>query len=96
MKITDYKTINTPEFSNLTAENFAARLKQANLTSKSDITNYVNKADFDNKLLSFNKRVNSNKTKHLLVENELKNYRHSIQVSSLVKITLIMMEHNFT
>ena len=96
MKITDYKMINTPEFSNLTAENFAARLKQANLTSKSDIANYVNKADFDNKLLSFNKRVNSNKTKHLLVENELKNYRHSIQVSSLVRITLIMMEHNFT
>ena len=28
-------------------------------------------ADFDNKLLSFNKRINSNKTKHVLVENEL-------------------------
>ena len=28
-------------------------------------------ANFDNKLLSFNKRINSNKTKHVLVENEL-------------------------
>ena len=32
------------------AENFAARLKQANLASKSDIANFVNKLDFDNKL----------------------------------------------
>ena len=28
--------------------------------------------DFDNKLKSLNQKVNSNKTKHLLVENELK------------------------
>ena len=27
--------------------------------------------DFDNKLISFNKRINSNKTKHVLIENEL-------------------------
>ena len=27
--------------------------------------------DFDNKLLSFNKRINSNKARHVLVENEL-------------------------
>ena len=32
------------------AENFAATLKQANLASKSDIANFVNKLDFDNKL----------------------------------------------
>ena len=32
------------------AENFAARLKQANLARKSDIANFVNKLDFDNKL----------------------------------------------
>ena len=36
---------------NLTAENFAARLKQADL---------VNKTDFDNKLTSFNKLITSN------------------------------------
>ena len=39
-KITDHdhdKYITTPEFNKLTSENFAARLKQANLASKSDI-----------------------------------------------------------
>ena len=40
-------TIPDQEFNTLTAENFAARLKQANL---------VNKTDFDNKLISFNKK----------------------------------------
>ena len=44
-KITDHnhdKYITTPEFNKLTSENFAARLKQANLASKSDIVNFVN------------------------------------------------------
>ena len=44
-KITDHnhdKYITTPEFNKLTAENFAARLAQANL---------VTKKDFDNKLI---------------------------------------------
>ena len=90
------KYITTPEFNKLTAENFAARLAQANLASKSDIANFVKKTDFDDKLKNLNKKVTSNKTKHLLVENELKNYKHLIQVFLLVKVTLIMMEHNFT
>ena len=42
----------------LTAENFAGRLKQAKL---------LNKTDFNIKLTSFNKRITSNKTKHLEV-----------------------------
>ena len=42
--------ITTPEFNKLTSENFAARLKQANLASNSDIVNFVNKTDFDDKL----------------------------------------------
>ena len=33
--------INTPEFNKLTSENFAARLKQANLASRNDIENFV-------------------------------------------------------
>ena len=54
-KIPDHaKYITTQEFNKLTAKNFAARLKQANLMSKTD---------FDNKLISFNKTVTSNKTK---------------------------------
>ena len=43
--------------------NFNARLAPANL---------VKKADFDAKLSSLNRKITSNKSKHLLVENELK------------------------
>ena len=50
------------ENKNLTAENFAGILKQADL---------VNKTDFDNKLTSFNRRITSNKTKHLEVQKKL-------------------------
>ena len=50
------KYITTQEFNKLTVEHFAARLRQANL---------VNKNDFDNTLINFNKRITSNKTKHL-------------------------------
>ena len=53
------KYITTQEFHKLTAENFAERLKQAES---------VNKTDFDNKLTSFDKRITSNKTKHLEVQ----------------------------
>ena len=42
------KCTTTQEFSNLTTENFAARLKEAYL---------LNKTHFDNKLTSFNKRI---------------------------------------
>ena len=65
-ELTDHdhdKYIATPEFNKLTAEYFAARLKQANLVTKSD---------FDDNLKSLHQKINSNKTKHLLVENELK------------------------
>ena len=54
--------ITTHEFNKVRAENFAARLKQADL---------VNKADFDNNLTSFNKRITSNKTKYLGVQKKL-------------------------
>ena len=57
------KYITTQEFNKLTAQNFAARLKQANLLTKTD---------FDDKLKSLNQKINSNKTKNLLVEDELK------------------------
>ena len=52
--------ITTPEFNKLTAEVFDVRLALANI---------VRKTDFYTKLKSLNKRINSNKTKHLLVEN---------------------------
>ena len=89
-KITDhdhYKYITTPEFNKLTAENVAARLKQVNLASKTDITNFVNKADFDNKLLSFDERINSNKTKHVIVENELNELSKKVEAISTKGLT---------
>ena len=56
-KISDHaKYITTQESNKLTAENFKERLKQADLVSKND---------FDNKLISFNKKITSNKTKYL-------------------------------
>ena len=54
-KITDHnhdKYINTPEFNNLTTENFAARSKQENL---------VTKMDFGDELRSLNQKTNVNK-----------------------------------
>ena len=56
------KYIDTPEFNKLAADVFNVRLAQANL---------ITKTDFDAKLLSLNKKITQNKTKHLLVENEL-------------------------
>ena len=62
MKVPDNsKYVNTQKFNDLKEENFAARLKQADL---------VNITDFDNKLVSFNRRMNSNKRKHLEAENQ--------------------------
>ena len=57
------KYITNSEFDKLTAENFAERLAQAKL---------VTKTDFDNKLSNLNQIIVSNKTKHLVIENELK------------------------
>ena len=60
-KITDHvhdKYITTPEFNTLAARVFNARLPQANLITKT--------------LQGLNKRIISDKTKYLLIENELK------------------------
>ena len=57
-KIIDHdhdKYITTPEFNKLTSKNFAARLAQGNL---------VTKTDFDNKLSNLNRIIVSNNTKH--------------------------------
>ena len=99
MKIADHdhvKYITIPEFNQLIAEHFAARLAEANLASKSDIANFVKTTYFDDELKNLIKKMSSNETKHALVENELKNYRHLTKVCLLVKSTFSIMEHNFT
>ena len=66
-KVSDYnhdEYIATTEFNKLAAGVFTERLAGAGL---------VTRTDFDTKLKSLNKNLsNSNKTKHLLVKNELK------------------------
>ena len=57
------KYITTPEFNNLAAGVFTARLARAKLVSNSD---------FDTELKRVSDRITSNKSKHLLVKNELK------------------------
>ena len=64
-KLTDHnhdKYITTPYFNALAADAFNEGLAHANL---------VTKRDFDPKLSSFNREITVNKTKNLLVENEL-------------------------
>ena len=64
-KLTDYndgKYIDTSEFNKLAADVFNSRIAQANL---------ITKTDFDSKLSSLNRKITTNKTEHLLVENEL-------------------------
>ena len=57
------KYIDTLEFNKLAADVFNARLAPGN---------FITKTVFDTKLLSLNRKSTENKSKHLLVENELK------------------------
>ena len=67
----------TQELNKLTSENFTARLKQANLASKSDIANFVKNRNFDNKL----KDVTSNKNEL----NELSKKNKAISTKGFTK-----------
>ena len=65
-KLTDHnhdKYITTPEFNTLSVDVFNVRPVQENI---------ITKTDFDAKLSSLNKNITANKSKHLLVESELK------------------------
>ena len=73
-KLTDHdhdKYIATLEFNTLAADVFNARLAQANL---------ITKTDFDAKFSSLNRKIASNKSKNLLVENELKKLKTFVWV----------------
>ena len=71
----------------LTAWNLAARLAQTNFTRKNDIANFVKKADFDSKLKQWNIKVTSNKTKDVLVENELNELLKKVEAISTEGLT---------
>ena len=69
------------------AENFAARLFQVKLALTDDIADLVKETDFDNKLKQINKKVTSNKTKHVLVENKLDELSEKVEVISTKRLT---------
>ena len=63
------KRITGKEFNKLTVEKFAARLKEVDL---------MNKTNFHNKVTSFKKRITSNNTKYLEIQEKLKDYKQKI------------------
>ena len=74
-KITDHdldKNITTQEFKKLTADNFAARIKQANSATEADIDDDVDdlaaKADFEDKLKNWYTKDTLYKTKRVEAE----------------------------
>ena len=53
----------------------------------------ITKADFDAKLSSLNRNITANKTKNVLVENELIKLKILIRVTLLTKVILSKMVH---
>ena len=68
----------------MAANVFNERLAQANV---------ITKTDFDAKLSGLNKKMNANKTKHFLVESELKIFKNLMQPILEEKIILKKMVH---
>ena len=77
------KYITTPEFNTLAADVFKARLAAQ--------TDLIRKPELDSKLKEISDRVTKNKTKYLLVENELKNYKDLMLLILEVKVILKMV-----
>ena len=96
-KIPDHsKYITTPEFNKVAAKNFASRLAQVNLASKTDIANLVKKTDFDDKLKILSKKFTSNKTKHILAENELNELQEKVKLLSTKDFDFLLGRMYFT
>ena len=56
-------------------------------------TNLITKTDFDAKLSSLKRKITQNKSKHLLVENELNQLKLLILVILLEKVILMKVVH---
>ena len=95
-KIPDHsKYITISEINKLTARNFTARLKQANLTTKVDIVDFVKETDFDDKPKNLDKKVTLSKSKHVPVENELKKIQDKIEKSQTYDSSLFIGQSYF-
>ena len=57
------------------------------MANKNDIANFVKKTDFGEKLKILNKKITSNKTKHLLIENELNRLSKKVKTISAKQLT---------
>ena len=77
------KYIVTEELNKSSVWNVTARLKQADI---------VNKIDFDNKLISFNKQITSNKTRHL----EVRKNKQTKNKKTKILNSLITNDFNFS
>ena len=83
--------------------NFAARLAQAQLATKNEITAFLKETDFDNKPKKLNKKVTSNNAKHALVENELNEKSEKVELILIkelrkyliIDIVFLLVENNF-
>ena len=78
-------------------------MAQENLASKIDITSFVKRTDFDDKLKKLNKNITSIKTKHVLAENELNKLSKKVEAIStkgltkdLVNKLVFLMEQNIS
>ena len=80
----------------ITSENFAARLKQANLASKNDITDFVKNTDFDGKLKKVNKKVNLHNTKSIKVKKKLSDWSGELKLLSTKDYNVLLGRMNFT
>ena len=81
------KYITTQEFNKLASEKCFARLGQPNLANKNEMANLIIKTDFDDKLKNLNKNLSWNKTKHVLVENELNELSEKVKAISTKGLT---------
>ena len=75
----DKYTQDTQEFNKLAADFFNRGIAQANL---------ITKTNFYNKLSDLNRKITSNKTKHLVVENELKKLK-TLHLSFLLEKVIL-------
>ena len=88
-KLTDHnhdKYITTPQFNTVAARVFNARLAQANL---------ITKINFIAKLSSLYGKINSNKTKHLVVKNGLEKLKTFDSSFLLAKVIFKKILHKF-
>ena len=80
----------------MTADNFAARLLQENLATKTDITDIVKQTNFDGKLKNLNRKVASNKSKHLQAEKKVTDLTNNIAQISEKRYDFLLGRMSFT